>query len=504
MTSSYKPPTFEGLNPQTMIKTLSTVFKAQHHKLQSLAVDKKQLLGVPKEILTAIDPELESFQTPEDDRKIDETISKFFDNVTGKMLEPFLIFFETEDITLQDLEKGKRDFIKRLHGKQFLGEENSTSIIKEWIHIANVSIGTEKVESNYEMEYLTPHNPRYWRKGIRIVKGKEDPLSNFYPCVVEYKEQQYASIEHAYQTAKLKHLRVPQRFVEMANSFKTGSEVKRYVQEIIRSSSWEVKRRQKSWDYVKIELMKELLELKWEACQEFVDHLKQTGHSTISHPVKDMFWGNGSEVLDQTCDGADFFSILLTQMRDTKMTNKVDWVIPKRHEQKYSQFLKIRDWALPSLDKNIGIVGDSNLGRIPPFVGESCQIECYPGAKICNITHMIQGYRFPEHLPDHLIISVGINDATSMSKDIVQDMEKLVHTVKETFSKSRVYFVPVQVDDYHFSSVQNLAKKINENAHAMEVLELLGKEKFHTEKDNIHWKAHTAKWMVKKWLSELK
>ena len=317
-----------------------------------------------------------------------------------------------------------------------------------------------------------------------------------------YKEQQHSSTEHAYQATKLSFLGAPEEIVEIASNMETASGVNKYGQQILCSPSWQVPT-YRCWDFKKIEVMKELLEVKWETSNAFIDYLKQTGQSNISHPIKDMFWGNGSEDLELTCNGANFFSILRMQLRDTKMGHNHNWVLPNKHDRKRSQELKMRDWVLQPLDKNIAIIGDSNLGRIPPFIFDSCQIECYPGAKICNISHLLETYKFPDHMPNHLIINVGINDVISKSNNIVQDMGKLVQIVQKTFLKCQVYFVPVQVHHYHGLFLQSIARKINENASSMEMLPLLDTLKFNVELDKIHWKAHTAKWMVKQWLSHV-
>ena len=203
--------------------------------------------------------------------------------------------------------------------------------MQEWIHIANVSLGIQKVETSYEMDYFTPHHPRYWREGIRVVKGKEDPLSNFYPCVVNYKQENYASLEHAYQATKLKYLGAPQEIIEVAKNKVSTSGIKKFVKETFLRPTW-ILQRESAWNFTKINLMREFLELKWQICPEFVDHLKHTGQSSISHPVKDMFWGNGLEHLDSTCDGADYFSVLLMQLRDEKMSVRSNWVVPNKHE----------------------------------------------------------------------------------------------------------------------------------------------------------------------------
>ena len=102
MTSSYEPPTFEGVNPKTMIKTLMTLIKVHHHKLQTLELDKDQLLNVKKDILTTISPELPTLHTPHDDRRIEEIISKYYDNIMSTLLSPFLICFETADSTHEE------------------------------------------------------------------------------------------------------------------------------------------------------------------------------------------------------------------------------------------------------------------------------------------------------------------------------------------------------------------------------------------------------------------
>ena len=183
MTSSYKPPTFENIKPQSMIKTVMTVVKVQHHKLQTLELDKDQLLSIDKEILIKIHPDLPILAAPHDNRRIEEIISAHFDKIMEELLESFLILFETEASTHEDFEKAKISFVKRLGNAKFLGEENSRSIIEDWIYIANVSLGIEKVVCNYEAEYFTPQHPHYWRKGIKTVKGREDPLSVFIPVL---------------------------------------------------------------------------------------------------------------------------------------------------------------------------------------------------------------------------------------------------------------------------------------------------------------------------------
>ena len=138
-----------------------------------------------------------------------------------------------------------------------------------------MSLGIEKVVCNYEAEYFTSQHPHYWRKGIRTVKGREDPLSVIsyhYSCTVVYKEQQHSSTEHAYQATELSFLGAPEEIVEIASNMETASGVKKYGQQILCSPSWQVPT-YRCWDFKKIEVMKELLEVKWETSNAFIDYL---------------------------------------------------------------------------------------------------------------------------------------------------------------------------------------------------------------------------------------
>ena len=69
-----------------------TLIKVQHHKLQTLELDKEHLLNVKKDTLTTISPELPTLHTPHDDPRIEEIISEYYDNIMSTLLAPFLMF----------------------------------------------------------------------------------------------------------------------------------------------------------------------------------------------------------------------------------------------------------------------------------------------------------------------------------------------------------------------------------------------------------------------------
>ena len=123
-----------------MIKTLTTLIKVHHHKFTTLALDKHKLLHVKPEILTVINAKLPTLQIPDDNEKIEEMITEYYDNIVSTLLDAFLIHCETESSTKDDFEKDKNDYIKRLGKVKLLGEDHCKGIVTEWIEIADLSL----------------------------------------------------------------------------------------------------------------------------------------------------------------------------------------------------------------------------------------------------------------------------------------------------------------------------------------------------------------------------
>ena len=361
----------------------------------------------------------------------------------------------------------------------------------------------DSVPYDRQQNTTNPHHPCWWVNGIRMVKGKHDPASNFYPCEMEYAGNVYASLEHAYQCAKLRNAGAPIGVVQLLADTHSAAEVKKLATEFMKHPTWHI-RFQKNWAMVKLNIMRELLQLKLGRCQNFREHLIQTGIYKISHPVGDKFWGNGNESMDRIGDGADYFSILLMQICDSMQNGLVTpWVVPKNHGNKRNPELKKKEWDLPPLVKKIVILGDSNLAQIPPFQHRSCQVEAFPGAKMYHISHLLKKYTFKENVPEIMVVNVGLNDVTSVSNNIERDTKELLNVLQRNFSTTQIHFVPVQVHSEHRHKIHKAAEIFNSVLLALPVLPTLHRSQFSLESDRIHWKPHCAKAMMKNWLVTL-
>jgi ribA/ribD-fused uncharacterized protein len=153
----------------------------------------------------------------------------------------------------------------------------------------------------------TPLSRQDWISGwdhvkmIRRVRGPKDPLSNFFPCSLNFRGQKLKSVEHAYHWDKaIQHdcYSAAERIMRAP----TALDAKRIAdKEIVVAPAWES---------YKLDLMLDLLIHKGQQNQSFFNELVQSVGYTITHPVKDSFWGSGLQG-----NGDDHFSKLLVKAR---------------------------------------------------------------------------------------------------------------------------------------------------------------------------------------------
>lgn len=132
---------------------------------------------------------------------------------------------------------------------------------------------------------------------IDSFKGKYAFLSNFYPSPVRRFEYMFPTVENAYQASKCINLGDIPRFVKMppSGAKRLGGIIKRVD----------------GWDAIRITVMRELLELKFEHGSAMADLLIKTGEEQLveGNNWGDRFWGvrRGS--------GENHLGLLLMQIR---------------------------------------------------------------------------------------------------------------------------------------------------------------------------------------------
>ena len=105
-------------------------------------------------------------------------------------------------------------------------------------------------------------------------------LSNFYPCKVLYEGIEYPSSEHAYVAAKTDNQLQKLAISEISNT----SDVKRF---------WRTLKLKENWDSIKVSIMKNIVESKFDQNIDLMKLLQETRHYELieGNNWGDKFWG---------------------------------------------------------------------------------------------------------------------------------------------------------------------------------------------------------------------
>jgi ribA/ribD-fused uncharacterized protein len=136
---------------------------------------------------------------------------------------------------------------------------------------------------------------------IREFKGEYRWLSNFAPCKIRFDGRLFASVEHAYMSAKSNDIAWKEF---CADSNNTAGKVKKKSKEIVLREDWQS---------VKVEVMRQLLEMKFSQ-RPYRKLLLNTGDLFIQEGNwwGDSFWG----VDFKTNTGENNLGILIMAIRE--------------------------------------------------------------------------------------------------------------------------------------------------------------------------------------------
>lgn len=149
-------------------------------------------------------------------------------------------------------------------------------------------------------------------------------------------------------------------------------------------------------------------------------------------------------------------------------------------------------------------IGDSNLNRIPPYTKASLQIESFSGATFRNMEQILTKLT-PQMMVEKLVLSVGINARTQKAKETtVKQLQRALRAAKIAFPASEIWIPLINYSDKLPQKEQDALSTINDHIKAnMPFISLLPKNKFTTERDNVHWTALTAQAMLDHWSKRL-
>lgn len=127
------------------------------------------------------------------------------------------------------------------------------------------------------------------QKDIYTIAGKDDPLSNFFPCEMRVFGMSVKSAEHAYQYSKA----VRRGELDQAKLILDAghaAEAKRQARYLKPDPNWKDQRE---------DVMSQILHAKADQVQDFRKALKNTKNATLAHSIKnEVFWATGLDSQD--------------------------------------------------------------------------------------------------------------------------------------------------------------------------------------------------------------
>jgi len=168
---------------------------------------------------------------------------------------------------------------------------------------------TPKHNPRTKQQPLTPHQ----NKKILNVRGADNPLSNFYPCSMEFCGMKFRSSEHAYQYQKACYFDCSDYLKQKISRAPTALAAKRVVDGLPITSDWNL---------FKPLLMFQILSAKFKHVLIFRQKLEVAFRSgaEIHHPVHDPFWGNGRDG-----NGKNWFGWSLQHLGYSKFGSLTVW-----------------------------------------------------------------------------------------------------------------------------------------------------------------------------------
>ena len=154
-------------------------------------------------------------------------------------------------------------------------------------------------------------------------------------------------------------------------------------------------------------------------------------------------------------------------------------------------------------NKDIIILGDSNLARIPTITDDRIQIESYSGMNLEWAETVLRKTEINEKAT-HLILSVGINNKhQKQSQTSITALRKLRNTARTKFPNADRRIALINFSESLPEGHKGILRSLNEEIKKEPYVPKLTTANFQTEPDNVHWKKDTAEAMLQHWISSL-
>ena len=162
-------------------------------------------------------------------------------------------------------------------------------------------------------------------------------------------------------------------------------------------------------------------------------------------------------------------------------------------------------WHIPKVEKDILILGDSNLARATKVQRSDAQVVSYSGINLLKMFRLLENFKFgqssanPGRKPKHVILSVGLNDRGLKPSTNEVSLNKLINRTRQEFpdSKISIYQQPFdhRLGNDEICSLRALNDAVRTKcvSQGHNCIPALPKSKFKVNNsDKIHWTEECA------------
>ena len=163
-----------------------------------------------------------------------------------------------------------------------------------------------------------------------------------------------------------------------------------------------------------------------------------------------------------------------------------------------------KDWRIQPL-RQVLLIGDSNLERIPPVADNRVQVDSYPGATLHHAAAILEGLEGPYPGVRRVVLSFGINDRLHCTPDTFRrNLRQLLEVAGRRFTRALVF---VAVIPY----AAELPERDRERLRAFNAvirgqpwhLKSPEPEQIQAGPDHVHWTAVSAFYIWSTWRAQL-
>lgn len=161
---------------------------------------------------------------------------------------------------------------------------------------------------------------------------------------------------------------------------------------------------------------------------------------------------------------------------------------------------KYHNWFLDP-QREIIILGDSNISRLPRIYDPRIQVDSFPGAKITHGVHLIKNKTPLSPQVKKVILSFGINDMHTTNPSLIRKtLGSLYNASYTTFPNATIRIPLINYDSNLPAKMQENLAQINELLKTFNsFIPRMEKSKFNTTTDLIHWTTETANNIWQHW-----